>query len=144
VKVESGVTASVELRRQGRPVNGQIVFDGSADDVHWGTSQAYLQVEGTQPPTLDYERAPAESARAVFLHRAATRFPAALSKDGSFRADDVPPGSYTLVIELKSAAADPVQFSKLFGSLRKEITVPSRADENGPIDVGVLTVERAK
>jgi len=47
------------------------------------------------------------------------------------------------VIELKSAAADPVQFSKLFGSLRKEITVPSRADENGPVDVGVLAVERA-
>jgi len=123
---------------------GQIAFDGSADDVHWGTSQAYLQVEGTQPPKLDYERAPADSARAAFLHRAATRFPAALSKDGSIRADDVPPGSYTLVIELKSAAADPVQVSKLFGSLRKEITVPSRAVENGPIDVGVLTVERAK
>jgi len=143
VKVESGVTASVELRRQGRPMIGQIAFDGSADDVHWGTSQAYLQVEGTQPPKLDYERAPADSARAAFLHRAATRFPAALSKDGSIRADDVPPGSYTLVIELKSAAADPVQFSKLFGSLRKEITVPSRADENGPVDVGVLAVERA-
>jgi len=144
VRVESGVTASVELRRQGRPVNGQIAFDGMADDVHWGTSQAYLQVEGTQPPTLDYERAPADSARAYFLHRAATRFPAALSKDGSIRAEDVPPGNYTLVIELNSAAADPVQFSKLFGSLRKEVTVPSDGDENRPVDVGLLTVERAK
>ena len=56
----------------------------------------------------------------------------------------MPPGSYTFVIELESAAADPLQFSKLFGSLRKEITVPSRADANGPIDVGVLDVERAK
>jgi len=73
VKVESGVAASVELRRQGRPVIGQIAFDGVADDVHWGMSQAYLQVEGTQPPKLDYERAPADSARANFLHRAATR-----------------------------------------------------------------------
>ena len=144
VKVESGVTASVELRRHGRPVVGRIVLDGLADDVHWGTSQAYLQVEGTQPPKLDYERAPADSARANFLHRAATRFPAALSRDGSIRADDVPPGSYTLVIELKSAAADPLQFSKLFGSLSKTVTVPSGADEIGPLDVGALTLERAK
>jgi len=48
------------------------------------------------------------------------------------------------VIELESAAGNPPQFSKPVGSLRKEITVPSRADENGPVDVGVLTVERAK
>jgi hypothetical protein len=144
VKVDSGATASVELRREGRTVTGRIAFDGSADDVHWGTSQAYLQVEGTQSPKVDYERAPADSARAVFLHQAATRFPAALSKDGSIRADDVPAGSYTLVIELKSAAADPVQFSKLFGSLRKQVIIPPAGDENRPVDVGVLTVELVK
>jgi len=42
VKVDS-VTASVELRRQGRLVIGQIAFDGSADDVHWGTNQEMIR-----------------------------------------------------------------------------------------------------
>jgi len=144
VKVESGATASIELRGHGRLVIGRITFDGSPDDVQWGMSQAYLQVEGAKPPQVDYERALADSARAAFMHQAATRFPIALSKDGSLRADDVPPGSYALAIELASPAANPVQFSKPFGSLNRQVNVPPSDDENGPVDLGILTIERAK
>ena len=60
------------------------------------------------------------------------------------RADDVPPGSYALAIELTSAVADPQQFSKPFGSLKTQVNIPPGDDENAPVDLGILTVERAK
>ena len=119
VKVVSGQVASVELRRAGRPVTGRIVFQGTSDDVHWGASQAFL--EGTN------------------------KFPFALAKDGSLRADDVPPGTYTLSIELEPATANPQLYStKPFGSMRKEIVVPSAEDVSVPVDLGELTITRAK
>jgi len=142
--VESGTTASVELRGHGRLVIGRITFDGAPDDVQWGMSQASLQVEGTKPPQVDYERAPADSARAAFLHQAQTLIPFSLSKDGSIRADDVPPGNYILSVELAGASANPIQFSKPFGSIKMPVTVPPNDDENKPIDLGVLSIERVK
>ena len=144
VRVESGTTASVELRGHGRLVIGRITFDGAPDDVQWGMSQASLQVEGTKPPQVDYERAPADSARAAFLHQAQTLIPFSLSKDGSIRADDVPPGNYILSVELAGASANPIQFSKPFGSIKMPVTVPPNDDENKPIDLGVLSIERVK
>lgn len=119
VKVESGAVASVELRREGRPVIGRIVFDASRDEVQWGLSTAFLQGE--------------------------KKFPFALSKDGALRADDVPPGTYTLSIQLESVTIDPANLPKpAFGSLQKQITVLAADDETAPVDLGELTVTRAK
>jgi hypothetical protein len=121
VKVEGGAVASVELRREGRRVIGQIVFQGSPGEVHWGTSTASLQ--GTK------------------------KFPFALSKDGALRADDVAPGNYALSIQLQRVTADLQVLGNLpFGSLEKQVTVPSAADESAPVpvDLGELTITRAK
>ena len=86
VKVESGAVASVELRRQGRPVIGQLVFQGSPDQVHWGMSTAKLSGENT--------------------------FPFALSRDGAIRADDVPPGTYKLSGPVGGREHRPDEFSQ--------------------------------
>jgi len=118
VKVENGAVASVELRRQGRPVIGRIIFQGSPDDLAWGMSAASLQGQN--------------------------KFPFALSKDGAIRADDVPPGTYTLSIQLQSATVGPPPSDKTFGSLQKEVIVPLAQDESVPVNLGELTIERAK
>lgn len=119
VKVESGAVASVELSRQGRPVIGRIVFKGSPDEVHWGMSAASLQGE--------------------------RGFPFALSRDGTMRADDVAPGTYTLSIQLESGTVEPVLFPRpQFGSLQKQVIVPSAEDESVPVDLGELTIQPAK
>jgi RNA polymerase sigma factor (sigma-70 family) len=119
VKVESGAVASVELRRQGRPVIGKIVLQGARDEVQWGTSTAFLKGE--------------------------KQFPFGLSKDGILRADDVAPGTYTLSIQLESATIGPANYQKPpFGSLQKEVTVPPADDESAPVDLGELTIKRGK
>jgi hypothetical protein len=91
-------------------VIGRIAFQGSADEVQWGWSAASLQGEN--------------------------RFPFALSKNGAIRAEDVPPGTYTLSIRLRRATVDPQVFSEAFGSLQKEVILPSAEDESVPVDLG--------
>jgi RNA polymerase sigma factor (sigma-70 family) len=119
VKVESGAVASVELRRQGRPVIGRIIFQGSRDEVHWGMSTAFLQGE--------------------------KKIPFAFSKDGVLRADDVAPANYALSIQLEGATVDPANSPRpQFGSLQKEVTVPPADDESVPVDLGELIVKRGK
>jgi RNA polymerase sigma factor (sigma-70 family) len=119
VKVESGEVSSVELRRQGRRVIGRLVFHGSREEVQWGMSTGFLKGE--------------------------KQYPFGLSKDGLLHADDVAPGTYTLSIQLESANLDPANVQKPpIGSLQKEVTVPSTDDESVPVDLGELTIERAK
>jgi hypothetical protein len=118
VKVESGAVATVELRGQGREVIGRIVLTGSPQDVQWGMSSAMLK--GTNS------------------------FPFAMSKDGAIRADDVPPGTYTLAIDLRSPSAEPLMYSKTFGSLQQEVVVPPAEDVTVPVNLGDLTIVRAK
>jgi RNA polymerase sigma factor (sigma-70 family) len=118
VTVEGGAVASVELRRKGRRVIGRIIFQGSPEEVNWGMSTAFLQGEG--------------------------KFPFALSKDGTLRADDVAPGNYALSIQLERAAAGPqVHGDNPFGSLQKEATVPPADDDSMPVDLGELHITRA-
>ena len=118
VKVESGAVASVELRRKGRPVIGQLVFQGSPEEVHWGMSTAALSGEST--------------------------FPFALSRDGTIRADDVPPGTYRLSVHLEGASIDPMNSPRPpFGSLEEDIVVPSADDMSVPVDLGELTIKKA-
>jgi RNA polymerase sigma factor (sigma-70 family) len=118
VKVESGAVASVELRRHGRPVIGRILIQGSHDDVRWASSQATLQGKD--------------------------KFPFALGTEGTIRADDVPPGTYTLAIDMQGATVSPIMYPKPFGSLQKQITIPSAEDESVPVDLGELTIAPAK
>lgn len=119
VKVESGAVVSVELRGQGRAVIGRLVFQGSPDEVQWGMSTALLQGEKT--------------------------FPFALSKDGTIRADDVPPETYKLSIRLARTSLEPLLPDRPpFGSLEEEVVVPPAEDQSAPVDLGELTVPRAK
>jgi hypothetical protein len=119
VKVQSGEVSSVELRRQGRRVIARLVFQGSREEVQWGMSTAFLKGE--------------------------KQFPFGLSKDGVLRADDVAPGTYTLSIQLERANLDPANVQKPpLGALQKEVTVPPADDESVPVDLGELTIKRAK
>jgi hypothetical protein len=119
VRVESGAVASVELRRQGRPVIGRLVIEGSPGEVQWGMSTGMLRGESS--------------------------FPCALCSDGALRADDIPPGTYTLSIELAGASIDPNNFPRPpFGSLQKEVIVPPADDESVPVELGELRIKRTK
>ena len=63
--------------------------------------------------------------------------------DGSFRIEDVPPGTYTLRIALTepSKTESAIRWVTLIGVLETEVTVPENAD-NTPLDLGTLSLLR--
>src|SRR6185312_1018752 len=103
VEAKNGMVATVDLRRDGRPVIGRIVFQESPNNIDWGMSEGSLIGKN--------------------------KYPFALSKDGTIHADDVPPGTYKLSIELKLVSAQPNMYQKTFGTLEKQIVVPSPENE---------------
>ena len=73
------------------------------------------------------------------------KFPFALSRDGTIRADDVPPGTYTVSIELEKPSVSPPGFPRVpVASLQKQITVPNADDKSVPVDLGELTLKRTQ
>jgi hypothetical protein len=66
------------------------------------------------------------------------------SADGSFRIDDVPPGTYTLRIVLTEpfGTYSPLSRGTPIGSLETEVTMPESADRT-PFDLGILSMTPA-
>jgi RNA polymerase sigma factor (sigma-70 family) len=118
VEVKSGQVVTVDLRRDGRPVIGRLVIQGATEDIDWGMSEGSLS--------------------------GGKKYPFALSRDGAIRADDVPPGTYTLSIELRAVSAYPLMNQKTFASLQKKIIVPASGNESRPVNLGDLTIAPAK
>ena len=118
VEVESGKVTTVNLRRDGRPVIGRLIIQGSTNDIDWGMSEGSLSGKN--------------------------KFPFALSRDGTIRADDVPPGTYKLSVELKFVSSMPLQYQKTFGSVQRDVVVPAAENESKPLDLGNLSITQTK
>ena len=74
--------------------------------------------------------------------RAARTYVLAVEQDGSFRAEDVPPGTYELKLKVTRADANrrsPISTDSAeeLGSVTREVVVPPG---NGPFDLGTLIV----
>jgi len=121
VEVKSGTVTTVDLRRDGRRVIGHLVIQGLTNEIDWGMSEASLSSK--------------------------TKYPFALSRDDSLRADDIPPGIYTLSISLRAATANPLMNPlnpKMFGSLQMQVVIPKSENESQPVDLGAMTITQAK
>jgi RNA polymerase sigma factor (sigma-70 family) len=141
VAVRSGETARVELRGEGRKVIGRIALADPTADVSRGLSKAFLllQDSGLKEPQFQSFEQPSDHWRALRLYNGHAKFPFAFWPDGTIRADDVPPGTYTLEIELFAATPDPINMEKRLGSLKQKLVVPG----SGPdlLDLGTLRVQ---
>jgi hypothetical protein len=78
------------------------------------------------------------------LQRAQRTYVPLFSADGSFRIDDVPPGTYTLRIALTepSRTYSPLSRGAPIGTLETEVTLPENADR-APFDLGILSITPA-
>jgi peroxiredoxin len=158
VSVTAGKTAKVQYRNAGRAVIGQAVTDKPGLLVDWLNDDHTLTL--VQAPDAggqdalkleDFATAAAFTAARVAAMNSPDRFARerdartyvfAFEEDGSFRADDVPPGKYQLNIRVtkpyKSQEfrpfADP---QDNLGSLSREIVVPPG---DAPLDLGTLSV----
>ena len=156
IMVRAGETLKVIYASEGRPVTGQAQTDPPDLAVDWRNDSQVLTLK--QPPmpepALNYEdfatsdayrsaryasyRSPARLQQA----REARTYQLEFQTDGSFRAEDVPPGTYELSIRVTKPNENPPpnpfrQLKDELGSLVREVVVPPG---NGPFDLGTLVV----
>jgi hypothetical protein len=169
VIVRPGETARVVLGGSGRPVIGKALVPGSDAAIPWEQNSVILLLKvptvgaPLEPVRQDYNSDEAFSAaRATFaeqnslywnseqgvaLQRVQRQYAAPFSPDGSFRIEDVPPGDYTLKVNLIDPPARPNQDFvniRTIASVEKDVTIPpTNGDDGGATDLGVVQLTPA-
>jgi beta-lactamase regulating signal transducer with metallopeptidase domain/peroxiredoxin len=158
VTVTSGKTTTVAYSNPGRAVIGQAVPNKPDLTVDWLNDDNTLTLVQPTPETgqdaikledfatvaafTEARKSSINSPAVIARERNARTFVLAFEEDGSFRADDVPPGKYELKIRLTKPDKSK-QFSPFsdpqndLGSLSREVVVPPG---DGSFDLGTLTI----
>jgi peroxiredoxin len=162
VEVKAGETAEVKIGGQGRPVIGRIVvpdeIKGSVDWSHSHTSFS-TKVDVRRPKLPDnwremddaakrawakaWEETPEGKAQTAAVQRA-KHFTIRVNADGTFRTDDVPAGTYQMMLVLNGPPAGRQQpFGEPIATATHEFTIPEipggQSDE--PFDVGPVEMK---
>lgn len=155
--VRAGQTNQVEYAFRGRPVIGQVVADPADAAVDWQNDVHVLALK--LPPTsarqpvnredyatfeafLKANDASFRSDARIAEARSAKTYQLMFETDGSFRIEDVPPGTYELRIHVtklvEGTRASPFPRAEdEIGALTLEVVVKEGPD---PLDLGTLTV----
>lgn len=152
VTIQEGAVARVILNRTGRTVIGKLVPANPNERLNWNAFGAAIQtpmlpqieslsrIAATESPA-----AYAESASSAWKNYAATNlnFAVRLSDDGSFRAEDVKPGTYELMLDdsvMKPPKAPPkvMTVHVAIGA----VVIPSEPDNgsDAPLDLGTIKI----
>jgi hypothetical protein len=154
--VKAGQTLQVPYGGGGRAVIGQATSDKPDQTVDWQRDDHVLTLKQTPVPAVnsadfaiaaDFTKAYQASFQApakLKQVREARTYQLEFERDGSFRADDVPPGTYELRIRVSNPnQSSPRGFSfnsnpeDELGSLEREVIVPPGQDA---FDLGTLVV----
>ena len=146
---KAGETLQVEIGKGGRKVVGKLAATGETGlEVGWQAgSSRYLHsnVEWPSPPEgLEQEKMQAwwdtfqASDEGKALRASTTMIVADVEEDGRFSVSDVPPGNYSLWIEVGDANAS--QFGLGIGQAAREVIVPQDGAVD-PVDLGTLDVK---
>jgi hypothetical protein len=151
VTVRPGEQAQVTLGGKGRAVIGQFVLSPPLTNYDWGAK--WIALVQHRPDLVAPRRDAFPNATSFF--NAYGRYDAAVANyylefqpDGSFRADDVLPGQYTLAVTVTAPPADPLREDAgqhpgpVLGGVTNTVEVPpvsgARLDE--PLDLGAIRV----
>ncbi|MBK9138221.1 MAG: redoxin domain-containing protein [Verrucomicrobia bacterium] len=155
VEVLPGRTNFVEYASAGRVIIGQAVAEPPDLVVPWQRDVHTLNLKlPVAPPrvpnyedfatTAAFQRAYNEfrlSQQQLELAGQARTYALEIEPDGSFRVEDVPPGTYELRLRVTKPIEDgrPEMFGleEELGSLEREVVVP---EGTGPLDLGTVTV----
>jgi hypothetical protein len=167
VEAEPGKPATLDLGGNGRPVTGRLALNGTLDlanvensgiregrlnvatmfrldipspDFAEQRTPAFQQLSAQQRD--DAERNWRNTPDAIAVHVKQHRHDPRIQKDGSFRIEDVPPGTYMLHISVRRLERAGGTY-KDTGSAGKTVVVPGPAPSDEPIDVGELSISDA-
>jgi RNA polymerase sigma factor (sigma-70 family) len=165
VHTDFGQTAHVTIGGTGRPVVGQLVVPAGFEwKVDWGaynSSSLHTKMPERPQPTLpnnwasmtqerrqawynQWQNAWNNSDEGRAYRKPFREYPFAVRPDGSFRVEDVLPGTYELTVFVSEPRTNGVAtVGQPIAYLKREFTVPEmpegRSDE--PLDLGELTLE---
>jgi len=160
--VKPGETTDVMLGGTGRQVTGQVkIGGGDQSDVDWKRDVHKLILtlpDPIAPPTNVNSLPPAErqkiwndynmrqrefwqSDAGRERQRAERMYVLLFETNGNFRAENVPPGKYTLALNFTDPDDEPYN-RRTIGMLNKEVVVPDdrNAKVNAPFDIGTAEV----
>ncbi len=146
VTVKAGETTQAQWGGGGRPVVGHADSENPAITVDWPHGSHSLELAqstaiGMKKFVRDSWGLGASSADALKQMREDRSYHLEFEADGSFRAEDVPPGNYELRIQVTKAKATGEDRSyypeEVLGALKRAVTIPPG---QGAYDVGGLIV----
>jgi len=156
VKVRGGETTKVDIQSRGRPVVGRASVTNADPDteIRWKVQAEQLSrisTPNTAPKMPEFKTQEEYQAwnreyRASEAYRTVVResqsFPVTFQADGTFRADEVPPGTYELTIAVHEPSVDGYGFGKQLAYVQRELTVPAFNGEwtDEPFDAGVVDI----
>ena len=152
--VKAGATTKIEYSQPGRVISGRAQPDHPDASVDWQNDDHTLTIKQPAIPPVnlkDYASVAAfyqarkkseTSPESLQRARAARTYVLDFAPDGSFRAEDVPPGTYELkihvtkpgTVETPGVQENP---ANVLGSLTREVVVPPG---DGPLDLGTVIV----
>jgi beta-lactamase regulating signal transducer with metallopeptidase domain/thiol-disulfide isomerase/thioredoxin len=151
VDVPPGGTIKVALGGNGRPVVGRFISrDGTVPTFRFRDAFALLSNQPPMPTPPDYATYSPErkkqwlarfqySEEAEAYDRQKQRYTLVLAPDGSFRADDIPPGRYTMTLNLREILVeDGRTTSRTSLKFQRVLDVPEAepGHEREPFDAG--------
>jgi len=156
VTVRAGQTNRLDYASTGRAVVGQVTPEPADLAVDWQNDDHVLELKlpavpaSLRPNYEDYATGAAfrkaneesrDSAARVAQAKAARTYPLVFEADGSFRVEDVPPGTYELRLRVtQPGEGQPSGFARPadeLGSLLREVVVPGGEE---PLDLGMLVL----
>jgi thiol-disulfide isomerase/thioredoxin len=158
LELAPGGTAEAIIGGTGRPVVGKFALAEGADrEVVFGTGSYNITVKQDPPKPPEDLKTPEESQAWYAAWQQSEEgkawrknnrtYALAVEKDGSFRAEDIPPGEYIV----RANVYDPPKGAQCgwgdpVGDASKEVTLPEMAEEYSAeaFDVGTLTVDVRK
>lgn len=155
VHVSPGETASVKIGGTGRPVVGRIEPEPGLD-VHLDASRADIATRQPQPPfdQAELREMTREKIQALYekwmqspemRNHQRKRYLAVIEPDGTFRADDVESGTYTLSVTFHAPpAANQCGLGEDVARLTHEFHVPGipGGQSDKPFDIGSVALKR--
>jgi RNA polymerase sigma factor (sigma-70 family) len=159
VQVQPGETLAVQIGGTGGTVTGQFASSDPGRAINW-PRQIYNATISTRwkpapvPPELtgaarrQWVQTYWQSEEGQAVTRAMRNYPLTVESDGTFTAEDVPPGAYNLNATVSSVLADDGDITvairaPMLGSVRQEIIVPETAGNptSDPVNLGTVTVK---
>ncbi len=151
--IEPGRTAKLDYRATGRLLVGKLVVAGYNSHINWQAGQQVrLLAKVSEPAHPEFEDAAAQkkwsehfwkSPEGKAFIRAQRSFTAKLDAEGGFVIEDVAPGDYQLVAQVRQT---PQEGGQRIASLTKDITVAESPAGGGAaaVDLGTIEMSAAK